>query len=107
MARVPRIAGVPDGGDDGVDLEHGAPPGAGIRSAVQLIEQRAAGVSDLLLMVQSRRFLVVDPLERHARDVGAQHQLRQSARGRSRDDAQIVQEAVVGLLEIYPMHGAV
>ena len=58
-------------------------------------------------MVQSCCFLVVDPLERHARDVGAQHQLRQSARGGHRDDAQIVQEAVVGLLEIDAVHSGV
>jgi len=107
VAGVARIAGVPNGGDDGVDFEHRAPSGARVGAAVQLIEKRTARVSDLLLMVQSCCFLVVDPLERHARDVGAQHQLRQPARGRHRDDVQILREAVIRLLEIYPSHGAV
>ena len=58
-------------------------------------------------MVESRRLLVVDPLERHAGDVGAQHQLRQPARRGGRHYAQVVQEAVIGTLEIDAQHSGV
>jgi hypothetical protein len=61
----------------------------------------------LLLVVQSRGFLVVDPLERHAGDIRAQYQLRQTTGSGHRHDPQIVREAVIGLLEIYPSHGGV
>ena len=47
-------------------------------------------------MVESRGFLVVDPLEGHAGDVGAQDELREPARRRGRDDAQVILVAVVG-----------
>jgi len=74
------IARMPDGRHDGIHLEYGAPPGAGIHAAVELVEQRSAGVCDLFLMIESRRLAVIDPLQRHSRDIGAQHELRQPAR---------------------------
>jgi len=51
-------------------------------------------------MIESRRLAVIDPLQRHSRDIGAQHELRQPARRGSRDDAQILDIAAVGPVQI-------
>ena len=100
VARVAGIARMPDGRDDGIHLEHRAPPGAGIHAAVELVEQRAAGVCHLFLVIEPGRLAVIDPLERHSRDIRAQHELREPARRWGRDDAQILVKAAVGTVQI-------
>jgi len=96
VARVTRIAGVSDGGDNRVDLEHRTLSAGCVHTTVQSVESRATGICDLLLMVESSGFLVIDPFQGHAGDIGAQDQLRQSARRRARDYAQVILVAVVG-----------
>ena len=46
--------------------------------------ERAAGVGDLLGVIKPRRLAIIDPLERHARHVGAQDLLRQADTLRAR-----------------------
>jgi hypothetical protein len=47
-------------------------------------------------MVESGCFLIVDPFERHAGDIGTQDQLRKGASGRACNDPQVILVAVVG-----------
>jgi len=77
LPQVTRIAALPHRGDDRVDLEHRAFTRHGVGAPIQLEDRRAAGVGDLLLVIESRRLAVVDPFERHAGDIGAQHRLVQ------------------------------
>src|SRR5262249_2968881 len=72
MAGVAGVTGVPHRGHDGIDLEHGAMTGARVRTTIELIKERAAGVSHLLLMVKARRLLVVDPLKWHTAHIRPQ-----------------------------------
>jgi hypothetical protein len=51
-------------------------------------------------VVQSGRFLVVDPLQGHAGNIGSQDELGESARRQSGDYAQIIIIAVVGAFEV-------
>jgi hypothetical protein len=89
-----------DCGDNRVDFEDGATSRFSIYSAVQLVQHGAAGIGHLLLVVQSRGFFVVDPLEGHAGHISAQDELGESARRRTGDNAQIIVIAVVGAFEI-------
>src|SRR5262249_11792805 len=96
---VPGIAGipgVPDRRDDGVDFKDGPTSTRGIDAAVQSVERRSAGISHLLLVIQSRGFLVVDPLEGHAGDISTEDELGERPRGGPRDDPQVILMAVVG-----------
>jgi hypothetical protein len=47
-------------------------------------------------MVESGRFLIVDPFEGHTGDIGAQDQLRKRTGSRARDDPQVILVAEVG-----------
>ena len=47
---------------------------------MQRVQAAAEGIGDLPEAVQAHRLLVVDPFERHAGRVGAQHLLRQRDR---------------------------
>ena len=82
-------------------------PVSALTPPYNLYNMRAARIGDLLLVVEARRFLVVDPLQRHARDVRTQDQLRESARRRCGDDAQVILDAVIGAFEIDPCMAAV
>jgi hypothetical protein len=72
------------GRDDRADLDDRALAAAGVGAAAQAKQHRAAGVRHLAHVVETDRLAVVDPLERHAGDVGAQHLLRQSRRAPDR-----------------------
>src|SRR5580693_1790819 len=63
MTGVAGVAGMPDGCDDGIHLEHRAPAGAGVHAAIELIKERATGIRHLLLMVEPGGLAVIDPLE--------------------------------------------
>ena len=92
VAQVAGIAALTFGGDDGIDLKDGAPPAERIGAAKQSENGRAAGIGHLLLVIEPRGLAVVDPLERHARHVRAQHGLVQRhPLGGARIDAEIIE----------------
>ncbi len=104
VARIARVAGVADRRDDRVHVEDGALASAGIGAAAQAEDRAAAGVGDLFLVIEPGGFLVVDPLERHARYVRAQDELGERAASRARDDAQIVEGSPIRAVEIDAFH---
>ena len=57
------------GGDNRVDLDDAAPPGECVAATANLVNHRSAGVGNLFGMVEPNRVAVVDPLQRHARNV--------------------------------------
>lgn len=92
VAQVARIAALAFGGDDGIDLQNGAPPAERIGAAKQPENGRTAGIGHLLLVIESCGLAVVDPLKRHARHVRAQHGLVQRhPLGGARIDAKIIE----------------
>ncbi len=102
MPGIAGIARVADRGDDGIDLEHRAPPGLGVHAAEELVEHRSARVGHLLLVVQPRCLLIVDPFQRHSRDVRTQDELGEPAHRLGGDDAQVLVMAVVSAFQINP-----
>ncbi len=104
VPQVARVAGVSDRRDDRVHLEHGAPASQRVGAAAELEDRRAAGVGHLALVVEARGLLVVDPLEGHAGDVGAQHVVLERNQPGARIDADIVVVPMVGQFEIDAAH---
>lgn len=62
-------------GNDRVDRNLGALPAARIDAAVQVIEDAAQRIADLIEHDQSNRILITDPLKRHSGDVGSEYLL--------------------------------
>ena len=79
MSPGTRVAGMPHRGDDAVH-HHGSPlAGACIGATPQPKERGAKGVRHLPHELQAHRLAVIDPFERHAGAVRAQHLLSQTA----------------------------
>ena len=97
---------MPDRGHDRVHLEHRAKAGAGADTTVELEQRATARVRDLLLVIQPGRFLVIDPLERHAGNVSTQNELGERASYVLRDEVQIHAEAVIRFFQIDAQHWA-
>ena len=96
MPGVARIARMSNGGNNRVDFEDRAQSTRSIDTPVEFVEGRSTGISNLLLMVESRCFLIVDPFEGHAGDIGAQDQLRERTGSRARDDPQVILASEIG-----------
>ncbi len=58
-------------------------------------------------MIEPRGFLVVDPLERHAGDVGTQYVMMQRSQARPGGDSQVVVRLAVCVFQINAVHIAV
>ena len=89
-AQVARIVRVPDGRDDRAHRHTSAPAAARVRAAVKSIKKASNRVRDLFHVIEARRFAIVDPLQRHAGHVRAQHLLGQGAMGRGYDERALI-----------------
>src|SRR5690606_38503440 len=69
------------GGDDRIDLDDAARARLRREAAAESVDRRAAGTRYLSAVVVGGRDAVVDPLEWHPRDIGAQDFLRQRVYG--------------------------
>lgn len=60
------------GGNDGVHRDYAAAAGAGVDPSVQVKQDVATAIGNLIKEMQSHRAPVVDPPQRHAGNIGAQ-----------------------------------
>ena len=100
MSGVAGISRMSDGGDNRVDFEDRTASGLRVHAPVELVQRRAAGISNLFLVIQSRGFLVVDPLEGHASHIRAKDELGEAARRQSGDYTQVIVVAVIGAFKV-------
>jgi hypothetical protein len=61
------------GGNDGVDLDDALSAGFGVDSTVNTVQYPTALVGDLVEEIEPHRIPIVDPLQGHAGNVGAQY----------------------------------
>jgi len=92
MERMVRLQqGVVNGKENpNTAIPAGPPSGPGVDAAEQLVEHRAAGIGHLLLVIEPRRLLVVDPFQRHARNVRTEDKLREPASRPAGEDSQVI-----------------
>ena len=64
------------GRDDGIDIDAASRAAAGIVTAKDRVKESATVVRYLLGVVETHRFAVVNPLERHSRNVSSENLLR-------------------------------
>ena len=80
--RIPALAQfrIALGGNNGVDLHNAAQPRPSVPSATDPINRRTANVGNPRHVVQPHGVTIVDPLQGHACDIGAQNILSNSVR---------------------------
>ena len=84
----------------------GAEARASANPTVEFEQRTATGVCNLFLVIQPRRFFVVDPLERHSRYVRTKDKLGERATYVARDEVQTGREPIVCLFEVDAQHEA-
>ncbi len=77
-AQIPGIVRMTQRRDDRIHFDDGSTAGLGVGPPEQAIQTCTADVCNLLGVIQADGIAVIDPFERHARDVGTQNFLRQA-----------------------------
>ncbi len=67
--------GIANGRDNRIDFDETAQARCRINAAVNPVQHRPAGIGHLIAVIEPDRVLVINPLQRHACDIGSQNLL--------------------------------